>query len=394
MEKKVSTQQCVDAKDKKKRSELLCVECGGSLIQTSSDLVCSRCGLVNDPVLVNPAFQIIEQANGYGQTFVAQANRAYVAEDLGSCLGKYNVSSLKDSKGKRLKPELQQNLLRQKKINDIHMQAEGKRKIYNGLSILNEVVSILELPESVREDSAKIFRRCYENLAGECYTAELIGGSLYLSLRTWSSEIIRLEQLIQAFDNAGHRVRKSKVLQSATKMRQIVGRKIKIVTPQDYIEQILHRLMNNDLVQEIITRKNRKINVFFLELRKEVQMILKELIAEKRSGRNPYILASAVIVGADVLMSVKRGRKTGALSQAVIAKVCGVAEFTLREHYLKVIRPLIAARKSELERLAEQETMIYPLRSQNLIHEEKKLYYLISRGGISTIYGKEKSDSK
>ncbi|MFX1535770.1 MAG: hypothetical protein ACFFDI_16270, partial [Promethearchaeota archaeon] len=146
-------------------------------------------------------------------------------------------------------------------------------------------------------------------------------------------------------------------------------------------------------VQEIITKKNRKINVFFLELRKEVQKILKDLIAEKRSGRNPYILASAVIVGADVLMSVKRGRKTGTLSQAIIAKVCGVAEFTLREHYLKIIRPLIADRKTELESLAEQETMIYPFRSQNLIDEEKKLYYLISRGGISTIYGKKKLNS-
>ncbi|MFX0090833.1 MAG: hypothetical protein ACFFBD_03640 [Candidatus Hodarchaeota archaeon] len=392
MEKQTSTQHSVK---KKGDPELVCVECGGSLIETSSDIVCSKCGLVNNRVLVDPAFQIIEQEKGYGQTFVAQANRAYIADDLGSCLGKYNKSFLKDIKGNRLDPETQLNFLRQKKINDVHMQAEGKRKIYNGLSVLNEVISILELPESARDDAAKIYRRCYEQLTGDCYNAELAGGALYLSLRTWSSEVIRLSQLVLAFDNAGVRVRKSKVLQAAAKMRQILGRQIKIVTPQDYIEQILHRLINHELVQDILERKGRKKEIFLLELRKEVHSILKDLITEKRSGRNPYILASAVIVGADVLMSVKRGRKTGTLSQAVIAKVCGIAEFTLREHYLKIIRSLIADRRKELEQVAAQEKMNFPYRVhrlQNKKDEEKKLYYLISRGGISTIYGEKKSN--
>ncbi|WP_455463240.1 hypothetical protein, partial [Candidatus Hodarchaeum mangrovi] len=68
-----------------------------------------------------------------------------------------------------------------------------------------------------------------------------------------------------------------------------------------------------------------------------------------RGGRNPFILAAAVIIASDILLAqknvfpncYKKRSKRGILTQKYIAKMLDIAEFTLREHFLLLIKPLI-----------------------------------------------------
>ncbi|MFX0092618.1 MAG: hypothetical protein ACFFBD_12720, partial [Candidatus Hodarchaeota archaeon] len=83
--------------------EQSCSECGGSLVQTFSDIVCSQCGLVQYKVLVEPSFTLMEDCeNPKGSAYVAQGNRPNIIDDLGSFVGHYRSSRLRDADGKRL----------------------------------------------------------------------------------------------------------------------------------------------------------------------------------------------------------------------------------------------------------------------------------------------------
>jgi transcription initiation factor TFIIIB Brf1 subunit/transcription initiation factor TFIIB len=68
-----------------------------------------------------------------------------------------------------------------------------------------------------------------------------------------------------------------------------------------------------------------------------------------RGGRNPFILAAAIIIASDIMLArhgmfhhcYKRKSRRGILTQKHIARILSIAEFTLREHYLLLAKPLM-----------------------------------------------------
>ncbi len=320
-----------------------CSECGGSIVQTFSDVVCSQCGLVQYKVFVEPRFTIMEVPESQSNSvYVAQGNRPNIADDLGSFIGHYRSSTLRDAGGKRLSASKQKRFQRQKKINDLDVHTQGKKREYRALRMLNTLMGVLETSSTVRDDAALLFKKTQDQLEGQVYIAEMIAGAVYLSVRTTPGENLQLKDLIQACENANLRVRSNKVLQAAALIRKITGRQVKVPQPLDYFEKIFNKLTQDKRVFTRLKRQNFSVEDYNLSLRDYTARILKHIKLSTRGGRNPYITACAAFVGADILIArIKQNKKIGLIPQKQLAEIMEVAEFTLRDHYLKLIKPIL-----------------------------------------------------
>jgi len=325
------------------KEEELCSECGGHLVQTFSDVVCSKCGLVEQKVFVEPHFTLLETDEAVkGSVYVSPGNRPNIADDLGSFIGHYRSSNLRDVGGHRLSEGEQEKFQRQKKLNDLDVHTQGKKREYRALCMLNDLVGVLELSPVVCDDAALLFRKTQEQLEGQVYIAEMIAGAVYLSVRTSPEEKLQLKDLIKACENANLNVRANKVLQAAALIRKLTGRQLKTPQPRDYFEKIFNSMAQNKDVLERLTRNEIAVNDYNLLLRDYASRILKQIDLSSRGGRNPYVVACAAFAGADILVArTLRDKKNGLIPQKQLAEITEVAEFTLRDHYLKVIKPLL-----------------------------------------------------
>ncbi|MFX0061046.1 MAG: hypothetical protein ACFFC7_02590 [Candidatus Hermodarchaeota archaeon] len=320
-----------------------CSECGGSIVQTFSDVVCSQCGLVQHKVFVEPHFTIMEvPENQSSSAYVAQGNRPNIADDLGSFIGHYRSLTLRDASGKRLSASKQKRFQRQKKINDLDVHTQGKKREYRALRMLNTLMGVLETSSAIRDDAALLFKKTQDQLEGHVYIAEMIAGAVYLSVRTTPGENLQLKDLIYACENANMRVRSNKVLQAAALIRKLTGRQVKVPQPLDYFEKIFNRLTQDKRVCTRLKKQNLTVEDYSRYLREQAALILKHIKLSARGGRNPYITACAAFVGADILIArIKQNKKIGLVPQKQLAEIMEVAEFTLRDHYLKLIKPVL-----------------------------------------------------
>ncbi len=58
-----------------------------------------------------------------------------------------------------------------------------------------------------------------------------------------------------------------------------------------------------------------------------------------RGGRNPFILTGAIIYLADKLIA-KENKQKSVLTQKVISEATKIAEYSIRDHYVNLLKPL------------------------------------------------------
>ena len=87
-----------------------CIECGGKLVNTGTDMVCSRCGLVNSRIYQDPAYQSVKTAKSYGSVYTSVGDITVDGERLGSCLGGYGRWHLSDHNGTSIKSKLKHTM--------------------------------------------------------------------------------------------------------------------------------------------------------------------------------------------------------------------------------------------------------------------------------------------
>ena len=66
-----------------------CLECGGSLVQTESDVVCINCGLVANQIFEKPTVRLIKTENSFGSQYAAISQRPTSMKTLGTYLDTY-----------------------------------------------------------------------------------------------------------------------------------------------------------------------------------------------------------------------------------------------------------------------------------------------------------------
>ncbi len=74
------------------------------------------------------------------------------------------------------------------------------------------------------------------------------------------------------------------------------------------------------------------------KLMRKCQEIFKKMDLVKRGGRNPFIFTGAVIYLANRLLAKEYFQKT-ILTQKMVSEVTNIAEYSIRDHYVNVLKP-------------------------------------------------------
>ncbi len=320
-----------------------CEECQGEIIQTVADLVCSKCGLIISPVYVEPTMPYDSNDNSEASSYgVSQGYRLHIADNLGTFIGNYGDWRLRDSNGRSLSSYQSEKFSRLKKINDIYLHTTPQQKReYRGLRILNAVTGTLEVPEKVRSEACYLFRKALKDSAINSTIPELTAGALYLAIRILKVTV-RLQDIISAFEQHSSSIEGKNLLKAAVKIKKLTGQTVQPVKSEDFINKAVEALCSSKMVKVSCAKRSVSIDKFRIELRNKTRFLLKNFPLNKRGGRNPYIFVCAVLVAADKILAREKNRPT-ILTQRLVAQECELAEYSLREHYLKLVKPRFLA---------------------------------------------------
>lgn len=319
---------------------MVCAECGHSLTETQSDYVCPNCGLIAGPRVVDSSYHAgVTNIKGFNTQSAEEGERNSLVNRTGSFIDYYGRSRLTDIQGKNIDLENTSQFKRLKRINDVYTQSQDKARLYSLLKLLNSVSGVLELPESIKEEAAKIIRTNYSKVP-HLKTGDLVAASIYLITRM-NRYNLRLRDLMHAFLKEDLDVQGKNILYAVTKIRMVAGYHIRSTSSEEYLEKVIQALINDE---EFISKleKNHISNFEYgILLRKTSREIFEKLSKSLRGGRDPYILATATVAGADLVIASKFGNRRGFATQRLIARVSDVAEYTMREHFIKIIKKVL-----------------------------------------------------
>lgn len=319
--------------------EHLCEECGSQLAETNTHYVCPSCGLVQGPRYVEGNYQTLKTAMSFGNRFV-EAGEKPTSVGMGTFIDYYGSWRLSDIAGKKIGQETGQRFARLKRINDVYTQSRGKDKLYRALQLLNRISGSLELPHNLREESARIYRRAYQEIESKARIATVVAACIYLATRLINYNL-RVKEILKAFEQQQLALSGKSLITAAAEIRRVLGLKVRATRPEEYLERAVISLVNNQNFKIRLQKNHIGEHEYTIQSRKLAKQILKHLDQSKRGGRDPYILASACLAGADLIIAKNFGKRRGVATQRLVAEACEIPEYTLREHFLRVVKPIL-----------------------------------------------------
>ena len=326
-----------------------CLECGGNLIQTESDFVCGDCGLVADQIYEKPTIQLIKAENSFGSHYASISEKPSSMKTLGTFVGSYRKKFLSDSQGTLLKIPAKRQYKRLKSLNDIYLHFNGRQREYRGYYLLNTICSTLQITDITKADALFLFQKVQSHLKKQLKLSSMILGSLYLAIRS-RKENIELARLVRATQNQGYSILGKDIIKAASLIRQYAKIRVSYVKSEEYLDNIICRLQRDDNIHTKLKKRiNGEKNEYFQRLKLGARKLLLNFPQSNRGGRNPFILAAAIIIASDIMLArkvifphcYKKISRRGILTQKYIAKSLSIAEFTLREHFLLLAKPLM-----------------------------------------------------
>ncbi|MCX8196617.1 MAG: transcription initiation factor IIB [Acidilobaceae archaeon] len=185
----------------------------------------------------------------------------------------------------------------------------------HALNILEDIAAKLDIPESIKEEAARIYREAaHKGLTRGRGTEAMVAATLYIACRL-NKIAISLDQIVRVLRNNEVDM-KREVSRNYRLLVRDLGIKIPVIEPERFVYSIASSLaLPGNVVVEAIR-------------------ILRE--AKKRgipSGKDPSGLAAAAVY----IAASKHGfRKT----QKEIAQVAGVTEVTVRNRYKEIANAL------------------------------------------------------
>jgi transcription initiation factor TFIIIB Brf1 subunit/transcription initiation factor TFIIB len=328
-----------------------CSDCGGPLVQTESDIVCRNCGLVVNQIYEKPAIQLITTDRTYGRHYASISERPSTMKSLGSYFGAYRKNLHTDGRGNRLKISARRQFRRLKPVNDIYLHFEGRQREFRGYQFLTTICSVLQITDAAKADALFLIQRVQSHLRGDVKLLSLIMGALYLAIRA-RRENIELARLVTTAQQRDYLIQGKEIIKAASLIRKHAKVRVSHVKSEEYLGVIISRLERDPVIRKHLSKKIIvKKNDYFHSLKLCAKVLLRNFPSVERGGRNPFILATAILVAADILLArhhmfphcYKQASRRGIFTQKHLAQVLNIAEFTLREHYLELAKPLMTA---------------------------------------------------
>ncbi len=291
----------------KRKYNLECPNCSSTeLIKdyTRAELVCHDCGLVlNDEMIdYSPDWRAYD--------YEEYTQKAHTGQPMTPLLHDKGLSTTiswknRDSQGKSIPSKNRAQLYRMRKWHRrITINDSLARNLISALNTLNHMTSMLKLPRTVRENAAVIYRKAAsQNLVRGRSIDGVVAATIYAACR--QCNVPRsLTEITEKTD-----ISRKEIGRNYRHLAHQLNLKLLPTSPLDFLPRFCNKL---DLGYEV---------------QEKAQQILKRAINEElTSGKGPTGLAAAVIYMASILCEDRR-------TQQHIAKVAGITEVTIRNHY-------------------------------------------------------------
>jgi transcription initiation factor TFIIIB Brf1 subunit/transcription initiation factor TFIIB len=329
-----------------KMEEQHCIECSGSVILTNGEYVCTNCGLVLDRQVVSPSFVIQDKGGRVSSnttSYVALGSRPTVVGGMGSFIDYHASRFFYDKSGRPLSP-VQQRLFRRLKFDhNLRLRIAKRETTYRALKSLSRVADLLSLPESIKDRAAYHYQKMDKHLEKSDITSHLtlMAYSLMLAVRESKGNApITLQEIATAFQKLGHRVTSRSIIRQALSVKQKLP-----ITPtkrrsEEYLQRIVSQITNHPSISLRIRRAGLTLQQYQVGILQYANLLFGTISITERGGRNPFIFAVAVVYSADLLMA-KISQRRPILTQRLVSKATNAAEYSVRDHYAKLLKEKI-----------------------------------------------------
>ena len=321
-----------------------CPECGGDIISNSFEYVCKYCGLIIGKYFKDSSF-IFNKMNIDGnlsKQYVALGERTDFIGGLGSFIDYEKTKYLRDKSGRLLLPGEQKLFRRLKKNYAQFLRIKNHETEYRVINILNKISSYLNLNKNIRNNAAYYYKKIIKNEEKVINNISLIAFCIFFAARKeYHNAPITVNEISQAFQNFGHRVTPRLILRDGIHYKHHLNDASTPHKSEDYLIRLVDDVMNHRCLKERIEKKGVSFSVteFKNELIVKCREILIKLPLWHRGGRNPFILTGGIIYLADKLLGKEHGHKS-VLTQRIISEATGIAEYSIRDHYVNLLKPL------------------------------------------------------
>ncbi len=330
-------------------SELLdhsgkCAECDGEIVFENGEYVCSTCGLVVLPGLAQSecrtnSFSIESLSNGE-RSHSSPGKRLHIIDSLGSYIDYHNKGYFYDSQGEPLSSNRQALFRRLKYHYDLKSRTENKETDYNALRVLNRVSVLLRLSENVRNRAAYYYRKITSSKTSADTGNRLITVSacLFIAIREFKDcAPITIQELAEIFRGLGHRASVRSIVRELPKLQSRLGINVHVRRSEEYLNRIVSSVVAQPEVQHRLRETDMDTEEYRFSASSIALSILKGLSQSARGGRNPFILAVSAVYAADRRLSETKRMKP-VLTQKILAKATGTAEYSLRDHFCSLLK--------------------------------------------------------
>ncbi|MBD3341729.1 MAG: hypothetical protein GF353_21670, partial [Candidatus Lokiarchaeota archaeon] len=312
-----------------------CPECGGNIIINSFERTCSECGLVISECLVDTSYLLYDCNNktNLNKQYVALGGRHNFIGGLGTFIDYEKSKYLKDKSGKLLPPDEQKLFRRLKKNYSQFVRIKNHETEFRIFNILNKIAAYLSLNDNICKTAAYFYRKILKKENKVINNISLIAFCIFYAARNESHNApITINEIAQAFQSFGHRVKPRLILRDGIKYKKHLASDLIPHKSEDYLIRLIDNVIKHKDLKKRLKKKEVywKINLFQMKLMNECHRILKNLGMKERGGRNPFILAGAVIYLADKLLAKKYNQKS-ILTQKIIAEATKIAEYSIRD---------------------------------------------------------------
>ncbi|TFG03604.1 MAG: transcription initiation factor IIB family protein [Promethearchaeota archaeon] len=321
-----------------------CSECGGNIIETSFEFICKECGLVHENCFKESSyiFNKATKNSNLSKQYVSLGERTDFIGGLGSFIDYENTKYLKDKSGKLLSPNEQKLFRRLKKNYAQFLRIKNHETEYRVFNILNKISVYLNLNKNIRNNAAYFYKKILRKEKKVINNISLIAFCIFFAARKeFHNAPITINEISSAFQNFGHRVNPRLILRDGIKYKKHLNKNSSPHKSEDYIVRLVNEVINHEGLQERLIKKGVSWSKqkYHIELSKKCRKILKQLSDWQRGGRNPFILTGAIIYLANKLIAIENNQKS-VLTQSLISEATQIAEYSIRDHYVNLLKPL------------------------------------------------------
>lgn len=321
-----------------------CPECKGIVVINSFEKVCNKCGLVINEIFKSSSFIFNKEnkVNNLSKQYVALGERTDFIGGLGSFIDYENSKYLKDKTGRLLPPNEQKLYRRLKKNYAQFLRIKNHETEYRIFNILNKISLYLNLNKNIRNNAAFFYKKILKNEQKVINNISLIALCVFLAVRKeYHNAPITIKEIAKAFQNFGHRVNPRLIMRDGIKYKHHLNNESSPHKSEDYLIRLTNQVINHKDLLDRIKKKGSKFTTeeYQNKLLKKCRKILQDLPIWQRGGRNPFILTAAIIYLADKLLAIEKKQKS-ILTQKVISEATKIAEYSIRDHYVNLLKPL------------------------------------------------------